>query len=152
MDIQSLAAERSPAQQPPLTSNGGGESFQLAYAKAYDERYAAPAQMQTLAQPPAQSQDVAPAAQKPAAPPNPSHTVHASDTLSRIARARLTALGAPVGAAALRESVAQLARANHIRNPDRIYTGQKLDLSALDVSALRTQAAATTPVTGNATA
>jgi LysM repeat protein len=145
MDIQSLAAERPPARQPPLTSNGGGESFQLAYAKAYDGRYAspAPAPMQIQAQPPAQTQDAtATAAQKTAAPSNTSHAVHAGDTLSRIARARLTALGAPVGAAALRDSIEQLARANHIRNPDRIYTGQKLDLSVLDASITRQQTVA----------
>lgn len=139
MNLNSIAADRPQARQTS-TAFSGGESFQLAYAKVQDERYRLPntvtESMATVPQPAQQTLHTA------TSPSKSAHTVHAGDTLSSIARARLSALGAPAGAGALRESIAQLAKANHIRNPDRIYVGQKLDLSALDAIVNRNPAVA----------
>src|SRR5262249_21905463 len=60
------------------------------------------------------------------------HTVRAGDTLYGIVRTRLAAMGMEANGKASMQGVKQLAQANHIRNPDRIYIGQKLDLAALD--------------------
>ena len=138
MNLNSIVADRSSAPQASPAPNGGGESFQLAYAKVYDGRYA-PGTMYVA---PERALPAQPDAVRPA---NTTHTVHAGDTLTAIARARLAALGVAPGGVALRESVAQIAKANNIRNPDRIYTGQKLDLATLYAAHGRIQAAASAP-------
>jgi LysM repeat protein len=136
MKLNSIATDRPAAPQTSHAPNGGGENFQVAYARVFDERYAPVAA------------DAAPdrtprGQQNPVRPANTAHTVHAGETLYGIARARLATTGAAAGAGALREGVAQLAKANNIRNPDRIYAGQKLDLAALDAAFGPNQAAAT---------
>lgn len=136
MNLNSITADRPSAPQALPAPNGGGESFQLAYAKVYDGRYAPGA---TYVAP----ERALPAQPEPVRPANTAHTVHTGDTLSRIARARLQSMGVATDAGALRQGIAQLAKANNIRNPDRIYTGQKLDLAALDAAYGRNQAATT---------
>jgi hypothetical protein len=134
MNLNSITTDRASAQPASTAPNSGGESFQLAYAKVFDGRYA-PAV-------PAAAPDRAPLAQPETVPPkNAAHTVHAGETLTGIARARLAAMGATANAATVRQGVAQLASANNIRNPDRIYAGQKLDLAALETGFGRNQAA-----------
>jgi len=73
---------------------------------------------------------------------NSFHTVRPGETLSGIVRARFVAMGGVGGAGATRQGVAQLAKANSIRNPDRIYAGQKLDLAALNAAFGRKEATA----------
>lgn len=132
MNVNAIAADRSSASQT-ASAQSGGESFQLAYAKVYDGRYAPPAPLTPgLAVDTAPSISTPPPAARPAAAAAAAHTVHSGDTLSRIARARLAGMGVTADAVTLRQSVAQLAKANNIRNPDRIYTGQKIELAALD--------------------
>ena len=132
MNVNSIPTDKAVASQTSHAPNGGGASFQVAYSKVVDERYAPVAP------------DRPPRAQQnPVRLENTVHTVLAGETLSGIARARLATMGPAAGAGALREGIAQLAKANNIRNPDRIYVGQKLDLAALDAAFGRNQAAAT---------
>lgn len=122
MNLNSIANDKPSAPQTPSTPNSGGGSFQLAYAKVFDGRQA-----------PAAAADSALSAQPESVRPAKSpHTVHAGDTLSAIVRAQLTAAGVTPDTAAVRQGIAQLAKANHIGNPDRIQVGQKLDLASLD--------------------
>jgi hypothetical protein len=122
MNLNPIANDRSSAPQSSQTPNGGGDSFQLAYARVFDGRQA-----------PVGAPDAAlTATQAPARLAVSARTVHAGDTLTTIARARLAAMGAAADSASVRQGVAQLAKANHISNPDRIQIGQKLDLAALD--------------------
>lgn len=60
-----------------------------------------------------------------------SYVVRKGDTLSAIVLRQLRAQGERATNAKISEGVAQLARDNDISNPDRIYPGQKLNLSAL---------------------
>lgn len=133
MSPNSITSDRPSVPQVSPTPNGGGESFQVAYARVFDGRDA-PVVTAVVPERPLQAQ---PEAARPV-----KHTVHAGDTLSGIARARLAAMGVATGTAAVLEGVAQLAKANNIRNPDRIYVGQKLDLGTLDAAYDRNQAAA----------
>ena len=134
MNLNSIATDRSSIPQAPPSSKNGGESFQLAYAKAFDGRNA-PVAPDT----PEQAQP------EPVRPGKTAHTVHAGETLSRIARSRLASMGVAADTGALREGIAQLAMANNIHNPDRIYAGQKLDLAALDAAFGRNQTATPAP-------
>ncbi len=65
------------------------------------------------------------------APATPAYEVRAGDTLSGIVRNQLKALGGDVTQAKVYAVVRQVAQANGLSNPDRIYAGQSLDLSAL---------------------
>ncbi len=147
MNLNSVNADRSSAPQTAPAANGGGESFQLAYARVNDGRYApatpevAPERAPSTPRMP-QAVESKPDLSRPA---KSAHTVHAGETLTGIARARLAALGATADTLALRESIAQIAKANNIRNPDRIYVGQKIDLAGLDAAFSRQQAAASVP-------
>ncbi len=131
MNLNPIAPDTAPAPQPSQTSNGGGESFQLAYANVFGERYA----------PLAVPDRVLPVPQNPASSAKGAYSVHAGETLSGIARARFAATGVAANVGTLKQAVAQLATANHIGNPDRIYAGQKLDLSSLDAPSGRNQPA-----------
>ncbi len=122
MNLNSIANDKPSAPQTPSTPNSGGGSFQLAYAKVFDGRQAPAVAADSV--PPAQPESVR-SAKSP-------HTVHAGDTLSAIVRAQLTAAGVTPDTAAVRQGIAQLAKANHIGNPDRIQVGQKLDLASID--------------------
>ncbi|MFY8191565.1 MAG: LysM peptidoglycan-binding domain-containing protein [Limnohabitans sp.] len=65
-------------------------------------------------------------------PKVPSLAVQDGDTLSSIVKNHMEALGRPVdNAQALRLSQ-DLAKANGISNPDRIFPGQRLNMSALN--------------------
>jgi len=57
------------------------------------------------------------------------HVVKAGETLYGIANARLAASGQPATPGASMRYALQIAKANQIRNPDRILTGQQLELS-----------------------
>ncbi|MCX5769617.1 MAG: M23 family metallopeptidase [Candidatus Hydrogenedentes bacterium] len=65
----------------------------------------------------------------PTAPP--AYTVKRGDTLSAICAATLHASGAKPSRADIMAAVRRVASANGIANPDRIYIGQQLDLSAV---------------------
>lgn len=56
------------------------------------------------------------------------HVVKAGETLYGIARARLAAAGQPATPGASMRYALQIAKANQIRNPDRIHPGQQLQL------------------------
>jgi hypothetical protein len=58
------------------------------------------------------------------------HVVSKGETLYGIARARLAATGATANAESSMRYALQLARANNIANPDRIRSGQTLELGA----------------------
>ncbi len=67
---------------------------------------------------------------RPVAGRGSTHRVRAGETLYGIAKARLAATGqAATPGASMRYALA-LAKSNQIRNPDRIYPGQTLELSA----------------------
>jgi LysM repeat protein len=133
MNLNTISADSTAGPQAPLPTRSGAASFQVAYARVFDERYSA------------NPQDAAPASAvsaqiDPARPAQAAHIVRAGETLSRIVRERL---GAAVDGGTLRQGVEQLARANNIRNPDRIYAGQKLDLAVLDAASGRNEPIAT---------
>ena len=148
MNLNSVNADRSSAPQTAPAASGGGESFQLAYARVNDGRYApsTPDVAQERAPSLPRTTEPSETRQEAARPARSAHTVHAGETLTGIARARLAALGATADTLALRESITQIAKANHIRNPDRIYVGQKLDLAGLDTVIARQQPSAPAPV------
>lgn len=58
-------------------------------------------------------------------------TVRAGDTLSHLVQAALRETGTPVNAGALYQAVGNVAKANRLRDPDRIRPGQAIDLSAV---------------------
>jgi hypothetical protein len=111
MKLDTISADSAVRTQVLRPTRGAGVSFQAAYASVYDERYAAPAQLSA-----------------------PAHIVCAGETLSGIMRERLASLGAAPDGDALRQDVAQLALANNIRNPDRIYVGQRLQFAVPDAA------------------
>jgi LysM repeat protein len=136
MNLNTISADSAAGPQTPLPTRGGGESFQVAYAKVFDQRYSAIAQDAAPAHAVSAQRDPARVAQT-------ARIVHAGDTLSSIVRERLASMGAAADGGIVRQGVAQLAQANNIRNPDRIYVGQKLDLAALDVASGRNEPIAT---------
>ena len=136
MNLNLIVNDKPSAPQTSQTPNGGVESFQLAYAKVFDGR-------QAPAAPPERALTAPPESARPARSP---HVVHAGETLSAIVRAQLAASGVTPDIASVRQGIAQIAKANHIGNPDRIQVGLKLDLAPLD----KTTASVTTsmmPVT-----
>ena len=58
------------------------------------------------------------------------HLVQAGETLYGIAKTRLAAAGQAATPGASMRYALEIAKTNQIRNPDRIYAGQKLELSA----------------------
>ena len=70
-------------------------------------------------------------AMRPAGGNAPAYEVQSGDTLSGIVRNQIKALGGDVTQAEVYAGVRQVAQANGLSNPDRIYPGQSLDLSAL---------------------
>ncbi len=60
--------------------------------------------------------------------------MRAGETLYAIVRARLATMGVQANPKASIQGVKQLAQANSIHKPDRIYVAQKLNLSALESS------------------
>jgi LysM repeat protein len=71
-----------------------------------------------------------PATDKPAEAGGSTHLVRSGETLYGIARARLAQAGQAATPAATMRHALEIAQTNHIRNPDRIYAGQTLQLSA----------------------
>jgi murein DD-endopeptidase MepM/ murein hydrolase activator NlpD len=57
--------------------------------------------------------------------------VHQGDCLSRICAERLKELGRPASRQEIHAAVQQVAKANQLADPNRIYAGQALDLSSL---------------------
>lgn len=110
MIVNPFAGDRPVVSQDTGASRERGEAFQRAYEKVFDER----------------------SAQAPPRPAGNAYAVRAGDTLTNIVRARLATAGTPADSAAVRQGIAQVVKANEIRNPDRIFAGQKLDLTALD--------------------
>lgn len=72
--------------------------------------------------------------QHPAARPatNSLYRVNRGDTLSAISLSHLREQGHSVTTAELYRAVEQIAQENSLNDPDRLYPGQELDLSALD--------------------
>jgi len=71
-----------------------------------------------------------------------SRVVQAGDCLSSICAARLRAQGGALSPQALHAAVEQVAKANHIANPDLIFPGQRLALGALATTAGRPEGTA----------
>lgn len=59
------------------------------------------------------------------------YDIQQGDTLSGIAHRRLRELGLPSTGADVNRAVSQIAEANTIRNPDRIFAGDRIDLRVL---------------------
>lgn len=59
------------------------------------------------------------------------YDIQQGDTLSGIAHRRLQELGLPSTGADVNRAVSQIAEANAIRNPDRIFAGDRIDLRVL---------------------
>lgn len=64
-------------------------------------------------------------------PPAKLYDIQQGDTLSGIAHRRLQELGLPSTGADVNRAVSQIAEANAIRNPDRIFAGDRIDLRVL---------------------
>lgn len=64
--------------------------------------------------------------------PVQSYDIQQGDTLSAIAHRRLQELGLPSTGADVNRAVGQIAAANAISNPDRIFAGDRIDLSVLE--------------------
>jgi len=62
----------------------------------------------------------------------PMYDIQQGDTLSAIAHRRLQELGLPSTGADVHRAVGQIAASNSISNPDRIYAGDRIDLSVLE--------------------
>jgi hypothetical protein len=60
------------------------------------------------------------------------YDIRQGDTLSAIAHRRLQELGLPSTGADVHRAVGQIAASNSISNPDRIYAGDRIDLSVLE--------------------
>lgn len=114
MYVKTRILESLPGARPSPAAGGeaGGNDFRSAYGRAVDANAAADAPGNTLE------------------PQKTVHVVRKGETLYGIARARLAATGAPANAESSMRYALQLARANNIRNPDRIQSGQKLELDA----------------------
>ena len=67
-------------------------------------------------------------------PQVPSMAVQEGDTLSSIVKNHMESLGRPVSNAEALRLSQDLAKANGISNPDRIFPGQRLNMSALNAS------------------
>jgi len=87
--------------------------------------------------------------QKPAPTAPPAYTVKRGDTLSAICAVSLRASATKPSRANIMAAVRRVAAANGIANPDRIFVGQQLDLSAVQ-AAISMPAAATAAVTAPA--
>lgn len=68
---------------------------------------------------------------QPVAADRGNHVVKSGETLYGIARSHLAATGQPATPSASMRYALQIAKANQIRNPDRIHAGQQLDLAAV---------------------
>lgn len=81
----------------------------------------------------------------------PSVAVQEGDTLSSIVKNHMEAMGRPVSNAEALRLSQDLAKANGISNPDRIYPGQRLNMAALNQVANpgQAQAAASNPPVAN---
>ena len=64
--------------------------------------------------------------------PVQSYDIQQGDTLSAIAHRRLQELGLPSTGADVNRAVVQIAAANAISNPDRIFAGDRIDLRVLE--------------------
>ncbi len=71
-----------------------------------------------------------------------SHTIAAGDTLTGIVQDQASAMGVKLERAQAYRLAQQLAKANHIDNPDRIFAGQQLDMRALSEQIAQTGTAA----------
>ncbi len=127
MKINTIAPDQPTGPKASNAPRGGNGSFQVAYARVRSDSYA-PLARDVATKYPSRGQDSPPPANEAA------HTVRAGETLYAIVRARLGAIGVQANANASMQGVRELAQANNILNPDRIYVGQKLDLSALESS------------------
>ena len=73
------------------------------------------------------------------------YEVKRGDTLWRIAANALKGQGLPSSTEEIARAVTYLARANNLKNPDRLAVGQRLDMSVLMASSSAPRAAAPTP-------
>jgi LysM repeat protein len=71
-----------------------------------------------------------PVEDRPVAGAQDKHLVQSGETLYGIAKARLAAAGQAATPRASMQYALEIAKTNEIRNPDRIYAGQRLQLSA----------------------
>jgi len=124
MKIHTTTLDRLAGPQASIAPRVGDGSFQAAYSRAAGENHA-PVARESVAAPAPRGWDSLPPADQAAS------TVHAGDTLYGIVRARLEKMGVEVTAKTAMQGVKQVAQASNIRNPDRIYVGQKLDLAGL---------------------
>ncbi len=128
MNINTITLEQpagpkaSTAPQGGNSGSGSSGSFQVAYARTLSDSDAPLARDAATANP-SRGRDT---------PSEAAHTVRAGETLYAIVRARLAAMGVEADAKASMQGVKQLAQANNIPKPDRIYVGQKLDLAPLE--------------------
>jgi LysM repeat protein len=127
MNINTITLDQPPAPKVPHAPRGGAGGFQVAYARVRSDNHA-PVARDVASARPSRRQD------SPPAPDETAHTVRNGETLYGIVRARLATMGVEANAKASMQGVQQLAQANNILHPDRIYVGQKLDLSALEAS------------------
>ncbi|MCE9642029.1 MAG: LysM peptidoglycan-binding domain-containing protein [Betaproteobacteria bacterium] len=112
MNINTTTLDRLAGPQASDAPRVGDGSFQAVYERAVGGNRA-------------------PVAREDVAVYQAASTVRAGDTLHGIVRARLAKMGVEVNAKTAMQVVKQVAQANNIRNPDRIYVGQKLDLAGL---------------------
>ena len=133
MDTNTITLDQPAGAKASNAPRGGDGRFQVAYAKVFGENYAQVAREGAPAHPP-RGQD------SPRPPDRAAHAVRAGETLYGIVRTRFATMGVDANAKLAMQGVKQLAQTNNIRNPDRIYVGQKLNLAALESSFGRNQA------------
>ena len=126
MDINTITLDQPAGPKVSNAPRGGDGSFQVAYAKVLGENYALAAREGAPARP--HGQDSPPPQNRAA------HTVRAGETLSGIVRSRLATMGVDANTKSVMQGVKQLAQTNNVRNADRIYVGQKLDVTGLESS------------------
>lgn len=134
MFIKTRILESLPVARPAPLAGGDlrGGDFRAAYGKAVGASAAAEASPAPVAAGGAQNAVHVDASR---------HVVKPGETLYGIARARLAATGATADAQTSMRYALQLARANHIANPDRIRSGQTLEWAAAGAPAGRVEPA-----------
>ena len=124
MKINTIALDQPIGPKASNAPRGGNSGFQVAYARVLGDSYVPDGRDVSSAH-----SSRGPVSRSPS--DEVIHTVRAGETLYAVLRVRLATMGVQTNAKASIQGVRQLALANNIPDPDRIYVGQRLNLSAL---------------------
>ncbi len=124
MELNTISLDPSAGPQTSNAPRGGNDSFKIAYAKVLDENDALVGRADASLHSMREQNSVQPSDRA-------AHTVRAGETLYGIVRNRLSTAGMDANPRSVMQGVKQLAQTNDIRNPDRVYVGQKIDVTTL---------------------